>query len=499
MVSRSTSLDSSTPQSARPALSAVLLAAAGAVRAVMEGRSLTDALAEVPAPLRPATQAVSFHAMRQLGWASAIGSGLVQRSPGTQFDALLNVSLALLKAPGIQTEPAQAGGSRGASQGQIRQSDLVGAESDAAHAESDAANSADQSTDAAPSVALPGMPVYAPHTVVNQAVTAAAGQRSLASYKGLLNACLRRFLRERDAIEAAVADLPEARWNHPRWWVDQLRRAYPNDWEDILAAANIPAPMTLRVNVRRASRDQVFDAFQGVGVDSTPVGQAGLVLAEARPVTQLPGFAEGWWSVQDAAAQRAATLLAVRDGERVLDACAAPGGKTAHLLELADVDLVALDSDAARLARVEQNLDRLGLWSDRVTLAAADAADLDAWWDGKPFDAVLADVPCTASGIVRRHPDIRWLRRAPDVARTAALQARIVDALWRTVAPGGRLLYVTCSVFPEEGERQAQAFARRHADARRLDAPGQLLPVAVNATPEAQHDGFFYALFAKQP
>src|SRR5690606_17436130 len=226
-------------------------------------------------------------------------------------------------------------------------------------------------------------------------------------------------------------------------------------------------------------------------VDSTPVGQAGLVLAEARPVTQLPGFAEGWWSVQDAAAQRAATLLAVRDGERVLDACAAPGGKTAHLLELADVDLVALDSDAARLARVEQNLDRLGLWSDRVTLAAADAADLDAWWDGKPFDAVLADVPCTASGIVRRHPDIRWLRRENDVRRTAALQARILDSLWRTVAPGGRLLYVTCSVFPMEGVRQALAFLQRHSDALRLDAPGQLLPVAVDATPAAQHDGFF--------
>lgn len=443
------SLDVPESQPARPALSVVLLAAAGAVRAVMEGRSLTEALAAVPAPLRPATQAVSFHAMRQLGWASAIGSGLVQRSPGTQFDALLNVSLSLLKVAG-EVE------------------------------------------------ALPGMPVYAPHTVVNQAVTAAASQRSLAAYKGLLNACLRRFLRERDAIEAAVADLPEARWNHPRWWVERLRQAYPDQWQDILTAASIPAPLTVRVNTRRASREQVRDAFQAAGVEAQPVGQAGLVLAEARPVTQLPGFAEGWWSVQDAAAQQAAVLLAVRAGERVLDACAAPGGKTAHLLENADVELLALDSDAGRLTRVGQNLDRLGLRSDRVALAAADAADLDAWWDGRPFDAVLADVPCTASGIVRRHPDIRWLRRAPDVARTAALQARIVDALWRTVAPGGRLLYVTCSVFPEEGERQAQAFARRHADAQRQDAPGQLLPVAVGATPQAQHDGFFYALFAKQ-
>lgn len=456
MVSRSAPIDSPESQPARPALSAVMLAAAGAVRAVMEGRSLTDALAAVPPALRPAAQAVSFHAMRQLGWASAIRSGLVQRSPGTEFDALLNVALSLLKAP-----------------------------------------LPDGASEATPA-ALPGMPVYAPHTVVNQAVTAAADQRSLMTYKGLLNACLRRFLRERDAIEAAIVDLAEARWNHPRWWVNQLRQAYPNDWQDILRSANIPAPLTLRVNARRASRDQVRDALQAVGIAAEPVGGAGLVLAEARPVTQLPGFAEGWWSVQDAAAQQAAPLLAVRDGERVLDACAAPGGKTAHLLEMADVELLALDSDDKRLARVGQNLDRLGLNSARVAFKAADATDLDAWWDGRPFDAVLADVPCTASGIVRRHPDIRWLRRAPDVARTAALQARIADALWRTVAPGGRLLYVTCSVFPAEGAQQAQSFAQRHADAQRLEAPGQLLPVAVNATLQAQHDGFFYALFAKR-
>jgi len=460
MPPRSASLDSPDTPPSRPALSDVLLAAAGAVCAVRDGRSLTDALAAVPPALRPATQAVSFHAMRQLGWADAIARALVQRSPGPLFDALLRVALSLLKAP-----PADAA----------------------------AGQAPDQ-----PAVALPGMPVYAPHTVVNQAVTAAAGQRALAAYKGLLNACLRRFLRERAALETAVADLPEARWNHPAWWVDQLAQAYPGQWQAILASANVPAPLTLRVNPRRASREQVLDAFRAAGLQAQPVGPAGLVLAEARPVTQLPGFEQGWWSVQDAAAQQAAPLLAVRDGQRVLDACAAPGGKTAHLLELADLDLLALDADPARLARVGQNLDRLGLRSDRVALAAADAADPDAWWDGRPFDAVLADVPCTASGIVRRHPDIRWLRRAPDVARTAALQARIVDALWRTVAAGGRLLYVTCSVFPAEGERQAQAFARRHPDAQRLDAPGQLLPVAIGATPQAQHDGFFYALFAKQ-
>ncbi|WP_447982765.1 16S rRNA (cytosine(967)-C(5))-methyltransferase RsmB [Achromobacter kerstersii] len=433
-----------------PPLSSVLLSSAGVVEGVLDGRSLTDALTDVSSALRPATQAVSFHAMRYLGWADAVGRELVQRYPSVLFESLLLVSLTLLKEEG----------------------------------------------DAA--AALPGMPVYAAHTVVDQAVTAASNTRSLSSFKGMLNACLRRFLRERAALEAAVADSPEAQWNHPGWWVKQLGVAYPQQCREILESANVPAPLTLRVNRRRATREQVLAAFQAAGLAAEPVGQSGLVLGSPKPVTQLPGFAEGWWSVQDAGAQLAAELLAPADGMRVLDACSAPGGKTAHLLELADIDLVALDADGERLERVEENLGRLGLASNRVQLQAADAADLDAWWDGKPFDAVLADVPCTASGIVRRHPDIRWLRRENDVRRTATLQAKILDSLWQTVAPGGRLLYVTCSVFPIEGARQALEFMQRHPEAERLDAPGQLLPVALNATPAEQHDGFFYALFAKQ-
>ncbi|MGE8674771.1 MAG: 16S rRNA (cytosine(967)-C(5))-methyltransferase RsmB [Achromobacter kerstersii] len=433
-----------------PPLSSVLLSSAGVVEGVLDGRSLTDALTDVSSALRPATQAVSFHAMRYLGWADAVGRELVQRYPSVLFESLLLVSLTLLKEEG---EAA---------------------------------------------AALPGMPVYAAHTVVDQAVTAASNTRSLSSFKGMLNACLRRFLRERAALEAAVADSPEAQWNHPGWWVKQLGVAYPQQWREILESANVPAPLTLRVNRRRATREQVLAAFQAAGLAAEPVGQSGLVLGSPKPVTQLPGFAEGWWSVQDAGAQLAAELLAPADGMRVLDACSAPGGKTAHLLELADIDLVALDADGERLERVEENLGRLGLASNRVQLQAADAADLDAWWDGKPFDAVLADVPCTASGIVRRHPDIRWLRRENDVRRTATLQAKILDSLWQTVAPGGRLLYVTCSVFPIEGARQALEFMQRHPEAQRLDAPGQLLPVALNATPAEQHDGFFYALFAKQ-
>ena len=222
------------------------------------------------------------------------------------------------------------------------------------------------------------------------------------------------------------------------------------------------------------------------------------MLTQPRPVHELPGFEQGWWSVQDLSAQLAGALLPVSDGMRVLDACAAPGGKTAHLLERADIHLTALDADPKRLERVGENLERLGLFHDNVTLTCADAADAQAWWDGVPYDAILADVPCTASGVVRRHPDIRWLRREDDIARTAALQRRIVDALWATLKPGGHLLYATCSIFPEEGEWQAHAFEKRHTDASRLPAPGQILPLKQAGEAHPIGDGFFYALFAKK-
>ncbi|GAA5236815.1 16S rRNA (cytosine(967)-C(5))-methyltransferase RsmB [Verticiella sediminum] len=429
-----------------PPLADLLRAAAQAAAAVDAGTSLTEALALTPPALRPGTQAIAFHAMRHRGTASAVADQLLARRPPSPLAyQLLLVALALLEG-----EPAGAD-------------------------------------------ARDGTPRYAAHTVVDQAVRATAS-RELQRYKALINGCLRRFLRERDALLAEARRHAEGQWNYPAWWVGQLRRDYPGQWQAILRAGERGGPLTLRVNRRRAERVALAAALRQAGVDSTPVGEHGLVLARARPVQQLPGFAQGWWSVQDAAAQLAAPLLGVRDGMRVLDACAAPGGKTAHLLELADVELLALDADPHRLARVGENLDRLGL---SARLEAADAAAVESWWDGRPFDAVLADVPCTASGIVRRHPDIRWLRRHNDIARTAALQVRIADALWQVTAPGGTLLYATCSVFPAEGERQAQAFASRHADARRLDAPGQLLPAPADAAPHAQHDGFFYALFEK--
>lgn len=497
-------------QSAAPALSDSILAAARNVRAVLEGRSLSDSLAQTPAAVRASAQAISFHTMRRLGHARAVRAALVQRTPADPLlDALLLVSLSLLEtacavrdaagaqAPSQRQAPHQAGSDGQGAAGIEGRSDV-------------AAGAAARER---------GLPVYAVHTVVDQAVSAAAGNRGLQAGKGMVNGVLRNYLRQRDALLATLASAPEARWNFPAWWVRRLKADYPGQWQALLTASDVPGPMTLRVNRRRQSVEGLLDCLAQAGIGARAVGAYGVVLDQPRPVYDVPGFDEGWWSVQDAAAQMAAPLLAPRDGMRVLDACAAPGGKTAHLLELADVHLLALDNDEQRLQRVADNLERLGLDDGPVFLCCADAADLDAWWDGEPFDAVLADVPCTASGVVRRHPDIRWLRREADVARTAALQRRIVDALWRTVRPGGHLLYATCSVFPQECEAQARAFASRWPDAERLPAPGQLLPTDAgrltdgqpvaaapggapgSAQPMAEsglYDGFFYALFAKR-
>jgi len=440
------------PSSHAPLLSDVLLASAQHVRAVLDGRSLSGRLDDTPAPLRGAVQAVSFHAMRRLGLARATLAALVERPQSQSLrDALLLVALTLLET-------------------------AVQARDVPEHPR--------------------GQPLYAIHTIVDQTVRSAAQHGSLQRHKGFINAVLRNYLRRRAALLAQLSHDAQARWNFPAWWIAQLQADYPTQWQALLTAADTPAPMTLRVNRRRQTVAGLLACLQEHGIAAHAVADAGVMLHTSQPVHRLPGFAQGWWSVQDAAAQRAAPLLTLRDGMRVLDACAAPGGKTAHVLELADVRVQALDVDAQRLERVHQNLARLGLAGDHVILTAADAADIHTWWDGTPFDAVLADVPCTASGIVRRHPDIRWLRRAQDLARTVALQRRIVDALWPTLRSGGHLLYVTCSVFTAEGQAQAQAFAERWPDAQRLPAPGQLLPLAQDGAPAT--DGFFYALFRKQ-
>ncbi len=366
---------------------------------------------------------------------------------------------------------------------------------------------------------LPDPPAhYAAHTVVDQAVEACKRTPRLRRAAGLVNALLRRALRSPDLLDQAVAASPEARWNHPAWWIDTLREAYPQQWEPMLAVAQHPPAMTLRVNPRQGPRADYAERLAQAGLLAAPpadprLDQA-LILARPVPVERLPGFDAGLVSVQDAAAQYAAGLLDAQPGMRVLDACAAPGGKTAHVLERCDCDLLAIDRDAQRLQRVADTLRRLHL---SARLLAADAARPEAWWDGRPFDRILLDAPCSASGIERRHPDIRWLRRPDDIATLAQTQAALLDALWPLLAPGGKLLYVTCSVFPQEGADQARRFLARHDDAIASSAPGQLLPreslpAPVSGLADSSHasgdaapasplsqDGFFYALFAKQP
>lgn len=434
------------PQS--PVLSDQLLAAARAIGAVLDGQSLSEALESIPTALRPAAQALSFHAMRRLGHARAVRERLVPRRPPERLaEALILLGLSLLEAS-------------------LRQGEGAGQP--------------------------PGTPLYHEHTLVHQLVEAAATDRRTRPAKGLINAVLRRYGRERTALTGELARRPDAVWNHPDWWIAAVREAWPDDWRTILAAADQPPPMVLRANARRIGRDALRARLAEAGLATRPAGEDGLILDTPRPARDIPGYAEGWWSVQDPSAQRAAPLLPVRDGMRVLDACAAPGGKTAHLLERHTLRLTALDSDARRLERVGENLRRLGLESPDVTLRCADAARPEDWWDGRPYDAILADVPCTASGVVRRHPDIRWLRREDDLARTAALQARILDALWPLLAPGGHLLYATCSIFPQEGEAQVRAFLDRHPGTLRLAAPGHILPGGPDSG-----DGFFYALLRK--
>jgi 16S rRNA (cytosine967-C5)-methyltransferase len=338
---------------------------------------------------------------------------------------------------------------------------------------------------------------YEPHTLVNQAVLAADSQRETRAGKGLINACLRRFYREREALLAKALQNPTARWGFPRWWIDKLKQQQAQRWQQVLEAAQGQPPLVLRVNRRRSSVERFVDACSAAGLEAHALSDQAVYLPNPVPVSRIPGFAQGHVSVQDLAAQWAAPLLDVRDGMRVLDACCAPGGKTGHLLECADIDLLALDVDDYRLQRVAENLQRLGLLTPRVHLQAADAADLSAWWDGQPFDAILADVPCTGSGVTRRHPDIRWLRRQADVAAMSQLQTKLLDVLWSVLKPGGTLLVVTCSIFGEEGEQLLARFMGQHPEAAALPAPGLVLPERQADGPG--HDGFFYAKLQKPP
>ncbi|QBM30279.1 16S rRNA (cytosine(967)-C(5))-methyltransferase RsmB [Hydrogenophaga pseudoflava] len=432
-----------------PRLSDQLHEVARCVLAVEQGRSLTEVLPQVPSGLRPGVQSLTFQVLRHLGTARAVARLLARRPPAPAALALLHTALALLIGDG-----------QGAS--------------------------------------------YPPHTLVDQAVDAAKRGRDTRMQSGFLNACLRRYLRESSALLAQARQDPSALWNHPAWWVERVRRDHPAHWEAILAASNQPGPMVLRVNRRRVTREAYAAQLAEQGIGAVPLGEDGLLLASPQPVERLPGFDQGLCSVQDGAAQLAAGLLLEgrdwRRGDRVLDACAAPGGKTAHLLERADLDLLALDVDPRRCERIHQNLQRLGLQAE---VRAADAGEPSGWWDGRPFDAILLDAPCTASGIVRRHPDVRWLRRPGDVGQLVAIQRRLLDTLWPLLKPGGRLVYCTCSVFRAEGQEQVDAFLERHTDALALPSPGHLRPGTVIANGEFNdndpggYDGFFYARMDK--
>ena len=419
-----------------PPLAESLHAAAGLIAAVIAGRNFDTVLARagLPGPLRAATMDLAYSTLRAFGRGDFLLDRLLARAPkDAAVRGLLLVALARLEA-----RPDEA------------------------------------------------------HTTVDQAVTAAA-RLGKGQFKGLVNGVLRNFLRRRAELLALADADAVARWQHPAWWIARLQQDHPQHWEGILAAGNSHPPLCLRVNRRRTSAIDFLAQLDAAGIAARALDDTAILLDKPLPVERIPGFGAGLCSVQDWGAQAAAGLLDVADGMRVLDACAAPGGKAAHLLESADIELTALDADVMRAARIGDNLQRLGL---AATMKVADARAVDAWWDGRAFERILADVPCSASGVVRRHPDAKWLRRAADVAAFAATQQAIVDALWLTLAPGGKMLYATCSVFAQENARQVEAFLGRHADARQLKTQEATTSDA-HFLPDAEHDGFYFALLQK--
>ncbi|WP_417068970.1 16S rRNA (cytosine(967)-C(5))-methyltransferase RsmB [Niveibacterium terrae] len=427
------------PPLAEDSLALALSIAGEIVAGVINGRSLNDGLAgvwrtypELSAAQRGAIMDLSYGCLRDYGRASLVLSRLLQQPlTETHTDGLLRVTLHRL-----ETRPDQA------------------------------------------------------HTTVDQAVEAAA-RIAGGGLKGLVNGVLRNALRQKDSLALTIKADSEASLRHPKWWIERIRKTWPREWASILEANNQHPPMSLRVNRRRATQREVIEALAEAGHPTRPLGEWGLRLEKPAPVAALPGFNEGLFSVQDWGAQQAAPLLDVADGMKVLDACSAPGGKAAHILEIADCSLTALDSDPLRLERVRTNLDRLGLAAQLQSLDARRIADR---WRGERFDRILADVPCSASGVVRRHPDIKWLRRADDIGSFATVQAEILEALWSVLAPGGKMLYVTCSLFSEENSLQIARFAARHGDCTRVPLHGALERMLL---PDADHDGFFLSLLQK--
>ena len=424
-------------------LSEAITIAAQALGEVTSGRSLTEVLDELEAHERPIVQSLSFDALRKWVRSHELIQQFIPKAPPPEVDHLLSVAIAL-----------------------FLQEDGDGNQ-------------------------------YATHTIVDQAVKACGEYDKTIYAKGLVNAVLRKVSSTLRAPEGETRYPPDPTpMFTPPWWRANLKRNYPQSWQAILFTQAKRAPLILRVNQRHQTREQYQALLHEAGIVSTPIHEvagialsAALVLDHPLPVGELPGFYSGAVSVQDAGAQLAALLLNPKDGDQVLDACAAPGGKTAHLLELANCKMTALELDGERMGKIGGNLDRLDLHSDQVKILRGDASKT-AWWDGVLFDKILLDAPCSASGIVSRHPDIPFLRREADIKSLQQRQRAILSQVWKMLKPGGLLLYVTCSIFPEEGEEQALWFAAEHSNAVRLDAPGQILPTDVN-------DGFYYALFKK--
>ena len=433
--------DQKTPRSLP--LSEAITIAAQAVSEVMSGRSLTEVLDQLEAHERPIVQSLSFDALRKWVRSHEFIKQFIPKTPPLEVDHLLSVAIAL-----FLQDPAESKG-------------------------------------------------YPAHTIVDQAVKACGEYDETMYAKGLVNAVLRKV--------SLVVQPPEGEKHFPpdpipmyvpAWWRANLKRNYSKAWQSILFQQAKRAPLILRVNQKQYTREQYRSLLSEAGISSKPIDTlagvqlpAALLLPEAVPVSDLPGFYTGAVSVQDAGAQLAAILLNPQAGELVLDACAAPGGKTAHLLELADCSMRALELDGERIGKIGGNLDRLRLQSDKVRVLRGDASKA-AWWDGVLFDKILLDAPCSASGIVSRHPDISFLRREADIRALQERQRAILNQAWKMLQVEGTLLYVTCSIFPEEGEEQAVWFADQHSNAVRLAAPGQILPGELN-------DGFYYALFKK--
>lgn len=426
------------------------LAIAGVVAGrVMVGGSLTEAMADVrvSGALRSAVQDLAFSALRDFGRADAALASLLRKKPSASLHGLLLAAVTELSA-----QPRN------------------------------------------------------PYAVVDQAVEAAArvAPRNAVGAKGLVNAVLRNFLRQQEALLAAANGRDPGKYRHPQWWIDRVRIAWPDDWVRMLEVANSPPPMILRVNARRMKGSDYLRMLHDDALEAHLLDEQAVRLDRPMSVERLPRFKEGCVSVQDWGAQQAARLLDVQGGMRVLDACAAPGGKTAHLAEIADCDLTASDIDAKRLSRVSETLGRLGL---RANVLVDDALEPSCIARTGPYDRILADVPCSASGVVRRHPDIKWLRRESDIGRFSQIQSAILSSLWRLLAPGGKLLYATCSVFPEENAHRIASFLDGCKDARRVpldiaQSPGGLMADSwrdgSQLMPGENNDGFFYALLEKK-